>query len=151
MRRFPRPGLSLWLSTGCLLLAGCEPYEARLPESGATLEGTVTMGGTPVPAAMIILKGKESGATGNVSPDGKFKIENAPLGEVQIGVNTEAAKGQMMGEVMARANQAAKGGAPAPPLPTVRDVPAKFQNPDTSGITTTIQKGSNTYNIVISE
>ena len=151
MRRFPRLGLSLWLSTGCLLLAGCEPYEARLPESGATLEGTVTMGGTPVPAAMIILAGKEGGATGNVSSDGKFKIENAPLGVVKIGINTEAAKGQMVGEAMARAAQASKGGAPAAPLPTVRDVPAKYQNPDTSEITTTIQKGPNTYNIVIGE
>jgi hypothetical protein len=133
-----------------VLASGCEPYEVSLPETGATLEGTVTMGGAPVPAAMIILAGKDGGATGNVSPDGKFKIENAPLGEVKIGINTDAAKGQMIGEQMARAVHASKGGgAPPGPPPAFRDVPAKYGNPDTSGFTTAINKGANTYDIVI--
>ena len=34
-------------------------------------------------------------------------------------------------------------------LPNVIDLPAKYQDPQKSGITTTVNKGANTYNIVI--
>ncbi len=137
----------LVVGTVGLCALGCEPYEARLAETGATLEGTVTMGGNPLPAAMVILVGKEGSATGNLSSDGRFKIDNAPLGEVKIAVNTEAAKGQMMGEMMSRGYQASKGGKPAEPAPKFVDVPKKYWDPNTSGITTTINKGPNTYDV----
>jgi hypothetical protein len=35
------------------------------------------------------------------------------------------------------------------PLPKLIDVPGKYFDPTTSGITTTVNKGDNTFNIVI--
>jgi|SRR5579875_1148989 len=118
----------------------------KLPESGATLEGTVTYGKEKLQAALIIVQGSSGAATGNIGEDGRYKIENVPLGEVNIAVNTEAAKGQLRGQLMAQALNKEKSGKGAP---RIIDVPAKYADPATSGIKTTINKGLNTFDIVI--
>lgn len=126
---------------------GCRyTHFKELPQTGATLEGTVTYGKDKLMAALIIVQGADGAATGNIGDDGHYKIENVPLGEVNIGVNTDAAKGQMMSQVMAQSQSKEKD---KKPLPQVIDVPAKFGNPTTSGIKTTINKGSNTFDIVV--
>jgi hypothetical protein len=125
------------------LLAGCGPGGVRYPETGATLEGTVTFGNDPVTAALVVAQNKDGSATGFVGKDGRYRLQNVPLGEIHLAVNTEAGKGQAMGEIMA-ASQGKDRAAPK-----IIDVPAKFADPDKSGITTTISKGVNTYNIVI--
>jgi hypothetical protein len=127
-----------------LLLAGCSRYrEVRYPESGATLEGTVTYGKDKVGAALVIAQNGSGAATAFVDDDGRYKLTNVPLGEVSIGVNTEAGKGQAMGKAMAAAQGKAKG------PPRIIDVPSRFANPATSGIKTTINEGANTFDIVI--
>src|SRR5262245_55650180 len=84
----------------CFVLASCGERGARLPETGATLEGTVTYGKDKVPVALVIVQGEKSSASGSVSEDGRYRIENVPLGQVKIGVNTEAGKGQLMSKTM---------------------------------------------------
>jgi hypothetical protein len=129
-----------------LLLAGCGIglREKRLPETGATLEGTVSYGKERVMVAMIIVQGDGGMATAFVGEDGRYKAENVPLGTVHIAVNTAAGKGEMTGKMMARAQGKAPG-----PLPPMIDVPAKYADPTKSGITTTINKGENKFDIVI--
>src|SRR5438132_808514 len=79
-----------------LCLTGCESKYKQLPESGATLEGTVSYGKEKVAVAMVIAQGADgSSATAFVGDDGHYKLENVPLGEVSIGVNTDAGKGQL--------------------------------------------------------
>jgi hypothetical protein len=129
-------------------LPGCGVREYRLPETGATLEGKVTYAGKPVPAAMIIVAGESSGATGNIGEDGRFQIPNVPLGAVKLAVNTDAAKGQATGEMMAQAYQAGKEGKKAA-APRFLDVPKKYHDPSASGLTTTIKEGVNTFDIVL--
>jgi hypothetical protein len=75
--------------------------------------------------------------------NGHYKMENVPLGEVSIGVNTSAGKGMMMGKAMA----ASKGQSSA--IPKITEVPTKYHDPSTSGIKTTISKGPNTFDIVV--
>jgi hypothetical protein len=135
--------LSVFLA---LCSAGCrfESYR-RLPESGATLEGTVTYGGVKVPAALVIAEGDGPAATAWVDEDGHFKLENVPLGEVRIGVNTQAGEGRRRGMAMARSQ--GKGG----PLPDVVHVPTRYFTPAESGITTTINQGANKFDVAISE
>src|SRR5262249_10280145 len=117
----------------------------KYPETGAALEGTVTYAGQKVRVALIIAQGEKGGsAEAFMSDDGRYKIDNVPLGEVKLAVNTAAGKGQMIGRMMAQSR--GKGDAPLPP---VIDVPAKYGNPNTSGITTTIHPGANTFDIVI--
>jgi hypothetical protein len=100
----------------------------RIPETGATLEGTVKYGSEPVKAALIIVKNQSGEATGMIDEEtGRYKVENVPLGEVNIAVNTEAAKGQMMGKMMSgyyKGPEAKAKGITSPPK--ILEVPAKY-------------------------
>jgi hypothetical protein len=87
--------------------------------------------------------GQNGMATGYVQEDGRYTLTNVPLGEVNIGINTTAAKGQYVGKVMAESK--GKGKSPSKFV----DVPAKYQEPENSGFKTTVKKGVNTYDIVI--
>jgi hypothetical protein len=113
-----------------------------IPETGASLEGTVTYGKAKLEAALIIVVGEKGSATGTIE-NGRYKVLNAPVGKVTIGVNTEAAKSELKGKMMAP--------GPKPPMPKLIDVPARYFDPTKSGIETTINKGDNTYDIVISK
>ena len=129
-----------------LLLAGCGTglREKRLPETGATLEGTVTYGKEKVMVAMVIIQGESGAASVFVGEDGRYRADNVPLGTVHIAVNTDAGKGDFQGKMMAKAHGKAEG-----QLPKLIDVPAKYGDPTKSGITTTINKGENKFDIVI--
>ena len=69
---------------------------------------------------------------------------DVPLGEVKIGVNTEAVRSNMIGQQMARAKGVATG-----PAPKFISLPSKYWDADTSGVTTTIKRGKNTFDIVL--
>ena len=122
--------------------------EEPLPKTGATLEGTVRLGDKLVPNSMVIVLGlssKGNSATGTTDDQGHYRIENVPLGDIVIGVNTEAAKGMMMGKAMGGVDQN-KAGSKAAPAKTI-DVPSKYFDPTKSGIQTTVKAGENHYDI----
>lgn len=131
------------------ILAGCSSYEERLPETGASLEGTVSYGPEKVPLALISVVGEKGQALGQVEDAGHYKVENVPLGEVKIGVNTEAMRSQVISQQMAASYKGpgAKGSSPRPKAPGFVSLPARLQDPETSGITTTIRRGKNTFDI----
>src|SRR5262249_29246725 len=95
--------------------------------------------------AMVIARGQGSDVTGFIDDDGRYKLLNVPLGEVSIGVNTDAGKGQLMSKTMARTAGKQKG----MPIPKVTDIPARYHEPSRSGIKTTVNKGPNQFDIVI--
>ena len=140
------------VATAALAVASCSPQGPVEPidETGATLEGSITYGGQPVPlAAVIILPASGgSGTTGFADDEGRFKVINVPIGDVKIGIDSEAAKGPMMGRAMGGTDPKAKGGKRAV-VPKLIDVPKPYRNPETSGFQTTIKKGSNTFDVVI--
>lgn len=121
-----------------------------LPESGATLEGTVTYKGEPVLFALIIAQSENGSATGKIDPQtGKYLIQNVPLGQVNIAVNTDAGMGDYQQAVMQSGvykGPNEKGGTTN--LKNVL-VPKKYHDVASSGLTTTIVKGTNTFNIQI--
>jgi len=140
-----RCGIALVIAVGTVcLLGGCGIREVRYPESGADLEGTVSYNNEKVKVALVIVQGAGLSATGNINSDGSFKIKNVPIGEVSIGVNTDAGKGELRGKMMARAQTKEKVD-----LPKVIDIPPKFFSPATSGIKTTISKGPNKYDVIL--
>src|SRR2546422_8651865 len=121
MRRVPTRFALLGLVAGfTLLAASCGERGERLPETGASLEGTITYGGAKVPFAMVTAMGPNGMATGNVQEDGRYQVANAPLGEVTIAVNSQAAKGAYISKVMAESK--GKGKSPSKFV----DVPAKY-------------------------
>jgi hypothetical protein len=129
-----------FLSCAGLVLfpVGCNFGPGRIPETGATLEGTVKYGDEPVLVAMVGAAGSNSGAQGYIEDDGRYRIQNVPLGEVTLSVDVDAAKGELTGKIMAKQK-----------VPKVVNVPAKYADPRTSGIKTTINPGENHYDIVI--
>ncbi|WP_460165422.1 carboxypeptidase-like regulatory domain-containing protein [Thermostilla marina] len=143
-----RIAVAVLVAALCATSISCSDTE-RLDLPNATLEGTITYKGQPVPYALVVVVPKAGGelsATGNADREGHYKVEYVPVGEVLIGVNTEAGKGIAMEEAMAAAQ-----GPGAPPMPKMVEIPQKFFEPSTSGITTTIQEGANTFDIVIPE
>lgn len=134
-----------------LLVAACGgPSEVRLPETGATLDGTVVYKGEPLQFALVIVVGKSGGsATGKIGEDGKYLVTNAPLGEVKVGVNTEAGKGDYMSKMMSQSYQGPEAKKAKKATLKHTDIPAKYHDPEKSGLTTTVNKGANTYNIEI--
>ena len=96
-----------------------------------------------VGAALVVVQNGTNSAQAFVDDDGRFKLTNVPLGEVGIGVNTKAGKGQAIGKLMAQTQGKAKG------PPRIIDVPDKYADPVKSGIKTTIEKGENEFDVVI--
>jgi len=133
----------LTLSGLSLCAVACDGAQARRQETGATLEGTVKYGDQPIMVAMIVAQGSSGAATAFIGDDGRYKLDNVPLGEVNIAVNTDAGKGNLMSKVMAQS----RGKGPA--LPRVIEVPKQYFDPVKSGIKTTVKPGANTFDVVI--
>ena len=116
-----------------LATASCGKFtrEERLPDSGATLEGTVQFGGEPVQFAMILVQTQNGSATGRIGDDGRYRVENVPLGDVKVGVNTAAAQGEFQSKMMsARGLQGAGGqGAGASERAQVHPGPGQVPQP----------------------
>lgn len=140
--------LAVWLA-GC----GYGVREQRLPETGATLEGTIKYAGEPVHYAEVRVVTDSASAIGSVGPDGRYKVENCPIGVVKVTVDSNAAKGDYQSLIMSgsykgpKGEGAAGGGKP----PKFVNVHPKYADPDKSGLGTTIKEGANTYDIVITK
>lgn len=137
------------LAAGVLFWSFTRSDEEPLVLSQATLKGVVTYKGKPVSHAMIIVA-TESGVTvagtGNSDANGNYYVQYVPTGPVKIGVNTDAGKAMMRGATIAAAVSGDKS-----QIPKFADVPPKYFNPDTSGITTVLSNvdAVNEFNIEI--
>ena len=149
MRRVCKRLALLGLVAGTALLAASCEAGVRHEETGATLEGTISHGNEPVPFALVVVVGQGASATGNVGPDGRYQVLNAPLGEVKVAVNTDAGKGDFMSASMSQAYQGPEAKAARKVALKYVEVPKKYHDPETSGLTTTVNKGPNTFDIVI--
>ncbi len=136
----------LFAVAGFLFYYSTWTEEERMILSDATLQGKITYKGKPVPHALVIVSNENSSASGAADADGNYFVQHVPVGSVQIGVNTEAGRGMMMSAVMA----ASQGGG-ASSKPTFVDLPQKYFNPTTSGLTATVEnkKGENTFDIEV--
>jgi len=141
------------LLLGILVLCtmGCGQRAYEIPDTGATLEGSVTYDGKPVPMALIVVRSETATADAKIVEPGKYKVPSAPVGKVKIGVDTDAMRGELMSRSMAQAYKGPGGqsSAEAGKKLSFIPVPNKFADPDTSGITFEIKKGVNTFDIVI--
>jgi hypothetical protein len=146
-------GLSA-LASVSLFTACASNAPVALPETGATLTGTVAHKGKPVHFAMIIVQSVSGGtpATGNINPEGNYLVQNVPLGDVKVAVNTDAGQGDLMTARMQGGEYQGPDGKKKKRVSLdFLPVPKKFHTPDTSTITTTIKGGSNTFDIDVPE
>jgi len=124
-------------------LVGCDSGKGTRPQTGAKMDGTVMYGDQKVMVALVIATGANGSSQAFIDDDGMYHMENVPLGEVNIAVNTDAGKGNQISKIMA----ASRGKPKA--MPRVLDVPNKYFDPTKSGIKTTVNAGDNTFNIVL--
>jgi hypothetical protein len=136
--------LLILVAVGVLFWAFTRSDEEPMILSKASLQGKVTYRGKPVPHALIIVTGDQTSSTGTADVDGNYFVQYAPVGNVRIGVNTDAARGMMMGAIMSASMSGDRSG-----MPTFVDVPAKYFAPETSGISAEVtnKKGLNDFNI----
>jgi hypothetical protein len=109
----------------CVFMAGC--YHKPIPRpSSATVAGTVTYKGSPLPAGSVRFTSKTDPpreAAAGIREEGKFVAVNVPTGDLMISVDTE----------MLRIN-----------VPNLYvKLPVRYRRAHTSGLTVNVAAGEN--------
>lgn len=128
------------------ILAGCLGLFAAGCGGGqtATVAGTVKYRNTPLTAGSVTIQvpGKRP-ATGPISADGTYRVENAPVGNATISVQTPL--------------PAAPAAANAGPVPggaavvKVVPIPKRFADPEKSNLSAVIASGGQQHHITIND
>lgn len=119
-----------------------------LPDTGASMEGVVTYDGKTLYYGQVNVVGAADSAQGAITRDGTYKVERAPLGPVKISVITDPGMAQadrMSGGMYKGPDAKGAGKAKVEYV----DVPKKYQNFETSGLTFTVERGTNKIDIAI--
>jgi hypothetical protein len=114
------------LLTALALLAGCSKPTKKM----VIVTGTVTYNGQQLKSGIVKFVAPNGDfATANIGPDGQFTMTDVVPGEQKVAyVGGPASSGSSDGS---------KGGATEKPVA----VPAKFGDPQTSGVTVTVPDG----------
>jgi hypothetical protein len=135
----------------CLALAAL----AGCGKGRATVNGKVTLNGKPLTTGTVsFIGGPSDTGSGHINADGTYAVPDAPLGDCKVTVQTPRAMGGVQG--MPKPPAGMKG-MPKEMLPpgaeegskAVRVVPApeKYGSPDTTPVTYTVKKGTQTFDI----
>jgi hypothetical protein len=116
----------------------------KKPEpKGEPVEGTVTYKGQPLPAGTITFVSKDGKVTvaAPIAADGTYRA-TVPVGEYRVAVSTMELK-------KADPKNPPKPGDPKEPPKKFVLIPAKYGDPNTSGLTYSVQKGKQVYDIAL--
>ncbi len=115
----------------------------------ATVAGKVSYQGRPViHGAVTFLSADKTARSAAIEPDGSYTVEGVPPGIVKIGViSRDPARGRsaVAGQTAVRRQE--PGAAPAPPMPGWFPLPARFEDPGSSGISLEVGSGRVRYDI----
>ncbi len=117
----------LGLMASTCWLVGCS---SDRPTGSAS--GKVTCSGTPPTAGTVLFSNPETGvgASAELDASGAYKIESIPTGAYHVAIQPPPPPAPHEMEQAAAAPRA--------------DIPPKFQDPNTSGLTATVEEGANT-------
>jgi hypothetical protein len=144
------------VSFGCLaalVLTGCGGGRPGTAE----VTGTVTYKGKPVTAGTVhfLAADDSQSASAELSPEGTYAMPAAPVGPVKVAVQTAAFRYRPV--VAAGARPPVGGPASVPQYRPVDHhvgtvyvpIPTRYEAPSTSGLTFTVQKGTQTLDIAL--
>jgi len=121
------------------------------PNAPSKVSGKVTYNSQPVTGGKIEFYPKAGGPSypGGISPDGAYTVTDVPSGEVKVTVSTEELnpakkKGGALAAKMTKMMGPIPEGAQVVKGAYVK-IPDKYTKPDTTPLTTTLNKGSNTF------
>jgi len=129
------------------LSVGCTSSKGR-----AIVKGQVTFDGTPLPSGSVTFSGANN-ATGTATiEDGKYVMNDAPLGEVKITVTAPPPlpMGPRPGTVDKGSVDPEHPERRIPimsPLTKRLPIPEKYASPATSGLTFKVERGEQTHDI----
>ncbi len=129
----------------CLAQFGCGG-----PFTG-TVEGQVSYKGGALPGGIITFVHPDGriGQT-QIEPDGRYTVEDAPGGDVTVTVATKKPISGMGGMMMPKAMRSEKGETQYPAGKYVK-IPARWGDAATSGLSFTVKRGTQTYDITITD
>jgi hypothetical protein len=133
---------------GLLALAGCGGGKG-------TVSGEVTFKGQPIPWGRITFLGQEGEKVGRSSPivSGKYTIKDYPAGPVKISVESYDAKKVDTSKIPPMMLERSKEGGWKEPPPEVvgkhLPIPAKYADPEQSGLNYTVPRGTSTHDIAL--
>jgi hypothetical protein len=127
------------------VLAGCGSQHA-------IVEGEITVDGQPANSGRVFFRSadEKSVVVAYVQSDGTYHAVDVPLGPMTVWVTplTRLERGKLQRNAKAKkpnVPEAPEG--PEAPILSFVSIPPKYQDPNSSGLTTTVQSGTNTYNI----
>jgi hypothetical protein len=113
-------GVSLVLFTACAVFVSGGAVSAA-DEELATVGGKVIYNGQPLTDAVITFHLKDDQFVGGKIKDGKFRVDRVPVGAVKVTIDSKKVA-----------------------------LPAKFADPETSGLSIEIKKGKNPVSFMLS-
>jgi hypothetical protein len=124
------------------ITAGCNRSEPL-----GRVYGKVTFQGEPVTAGILVFSNHEKGVhmTAELGPDGSYELQTAggfglPLGTYKIAVNTPIPEPPVYGAMNSTPVN-------APRANSAVNIPKKYQDYETSGLSITVEKGENRFDI----
>jgi hypothetical protein len=122
---------------------------ATVPGCGsgkASVSGTVKYRGKLLAMGTVFLAGPDHlQVLGQINPDGTYRIDGVAAGSVQIGVASLKPSATRPRPTKTRT----RGAAPPPPVDDSGwfEIPDKYTDPLTSGLTVDLKSGTNEYDI----
>ncbi len=117
----------------------------------AKVTGKVTMKGTPLNGGQLLLTVNNQPQTTVIQPDGSYTFEKIPVGTYKVGVITVPPKPPPGPAPKEMKMDASKMGGPAGAVPDpgvkLMPIPAKYNDPETSGLTLTVKSGQHKQDI----
>jgi len=115
---------------------------------GSTVTGTVKYNDQPVPSGRVLLVSSDGKEGSGAIADGKYTVTNAPSGTCKIGLIVPPASSAVpeTGGGGVATPDAAMPGGKSLSTPKGMDIPGKYSNPETSGLTVNVT-GNITHNI----
>ena len=116
-------------------------------QAKGTVSGQVTYKGKPLSSGFVTFAGEKGGPLhAEIHSDGSYRVDNVPVGPVKIGVEPKAAQDASShmprnpkdyGKIKAAVTQSGTG------------IPAAYSDPNQSGLTYSVTKGSQQHDIVL--
>jgi hypothetical protein len=135
-------------SLAILAVAGC------LEDPTGTVKGRVTFNGKPLPSGTVtfVFHGGRGVESARILPDGTYSLPEVPLGESRVTVQTpdprrlpEGLRKALDGPAAENATVVARRDA-AVIVPSV-EIPKRYNDPETSGLTFTVMQGGNLHDL----
>lgn len=111
-------------------------------EGRGNVSGKVTYNNKVLQFGQVMFEGKDGGTRqGSIGKDGSYAVQDLAVGDAKVAVNSPNPKSII---IVVKGDKKAE---PYPPVPGWFAIPPKYETMENSGLSYTIKKGENTFDI----